>query len=566
MGLGTLSAALFVLASLATAGLAAAVLLGAAAGVSGGLAINSWQDYLELQAASQTNLSGDTALVSSGQATAALMTAVLDTVFAFLDTYQAARGVAKLAAPLARAGESGERAVPLSLQDATEAETRAAAGSLAEIEAKEATKLSEALRNGAGREITDEALRNEGYLLEVELVVDGERHVYRQAKDLSWCRFSVRICGFQFPGDIARLAEGARRGFEHPLETVALHDVVTSTAHNVASHLSPARIAAAKAQFPLLAKLTPGAIERVVGAAWARDAMTGTRRLVTNWPSAMRGQLMEEIAAARVRSLLANQPGREALGVGHLTGEPIFIEGSRIRDLDGAQLTDGIVAVQRGDRLEIVAVLESKAGPFAAGGLTESLGGLTRASTSEIVEAIRLLSEDGLREGVASARSGVMGKIYKIDPVLWRDILDTQGANLVEHRVRLSAMRQPLMDAIARLPEADIKLLRQTLRGGEGQVTRDMERLLKEGAQRTLVIDGKPVQTILPQRPSFLGAMPSNLPAKQVEDISEQLSKQYSYKPLPMDGDAVNTGDLYTITAQLKDTLGEEYARSASTP
>ena len=163
---------------------------------------------------------------------------------------------------------------------------------------------------------------------------------------------------------------------------VALREVVESTTHKMLRLLTATRVAEVSSRllgrFPVLGRLNPGAVERIVRAAHAMAEGGGLRR-AARWVSAARGQLLEEIAAARARHLLSTRAGREALGLGHITEEMIFIEGSRIRDASGAMLTDGVIVTRRGDQLEIVAVLESKAGEFAAGGLTQSLTGLRRA-------------------------------------------------------------------------------------------------------------------------------------------------------------------------------------------
>ena len=116
---------------------------------------------------------------------------------------------------------------------------------------------------------------------------------------------------------------------------------------------------------------------------WPRAADCGARWVGRELRA---GNCLEEIASARVRGLLSSQAGREALGLGHVADELVFIEGSRIRDATGTMLTDGVIGIRRGGELEIVAVLEAKAGHFAAGGLTESVAGLrrtTRATSSK---------------------------------------------------------------------------------------------------------------------------------------------------------------------------------------
>lgn len=112
LGLGTLAAAAFVVASLATAGTAtffaaAAVGIGAS-GLQAGM---SWEKYEDLAVAEDATVSDEHSLVASGQATAALIQAVLDTVFMFIDIYGvAARGASAAARAASReALEVGER-------------------------------------------------------------------------------------------------------------------------------------------------------------------------------------------------------------------------------------------------------------------------------------------------------------------------------------------------------------------------------------------------------------------------------------------------------------------------
>jgi hypothetical protein len=94
IGGGLLAGALFVVAEVASGGLATAALIGGVA-TSGGMAARSWEQWEDLSVAARASASPETALVSQGQADAALIAAVLDTVFAFLDGFQSVtRGLA----------------------------------------------------------------------------------------------------------------------------------------------------------------------------------------------------------------------------------------------------------------------------------------------------------------------------------------------------------------------------------------------------------------------------------------------------------------------------------------
>lgn len=87
MGVTALQLGLFAVAELATGGAATVFFLALAAGVGGIRAEQSWEKYQEKSAAANANLSDETRLLESGEADAALVTAVLDTATAFLDLY-----------------------------------------------------------------------------------------------------------------------------------------------------------------------------------------------------------------------------------------------------------------------------------------------------------------------------------------------------------------------------------------------------------------------------------------------------------------------------------------------
>jgi hypothetical protein len=127
LGLSSLAAAAFIVAELATAGSAtffAAAGIGVAA--SGAQATRSWSQYLDLAAAAGSNVTKETALVEKGQANAALIEAIINTVFAFIDVYAVAASAAKRLA-----AEEALRAARAAEETATEAALRDAAQSQA---------------------------------------------------------------------------------------------------------------------------------------------------------------------------------------------------------------------------------------------------------------------------------------------------------------------------------------------------------------------------------------------------------------------------------------------------
>jgi hypothetical protein len=79
-----------------------------------------------------------------------------------------------------------------------------------ELIAGERPLVESALREGTARQVTDPALRAEGYTAEVLIDVDGAEHIYRLAKDGTWCRFSKRLCNLDLGADVAREVKKAR--------------------------------------------------------------------------------------------------------------------------------------------------------------------------------------------------------------------------------------------------------------------------------------------------------------------------------------------------------------------
>jgi hypothetical protein len=378
------------------------------------------------------------------------------------------------------------------------------------------------------------------YIREVNLPPPGN-HRWKLRRDGIWCRFSNGgRC--LIPGQVPP----------------ALRELTEDITHQYAQLIPAARVAEVSAQltrsFPELERLSPGALERVVRAAYAL-AEGGGLRQANRWLPRARGQLLEEIASARIRGLISTRAGRETLGLGDITDELVFFEGSRIRDIEGALLTDGIIGIRRGEHLEIVAVVESKAGSFAAGGLTESLTSLKRASTSEIIEGLFALSSRSSR--------GLMAKIAQSDPALHQAITVCY-ANIEENAARLAQIRDRLMAHLERLPKDDLRQLKQLVTRGEGQISRDVERLM-EADDRTvrLLIDDAEVTGSLPRRPAFLGVAPSDV---AMDDITQQLQNQgFRFGMLDLGDSAQTRQQLDRMAEALVRELGPDLERAAAT-
>src|SRR5207249_3201160 len=114
--LSSLTAALFIVAEIATGGLATAALFGGVA-LGGAQALASWDNYETLSAAAGSAASPETQVVSAEQVKAARLEAILNTIFAIVDLGQIA-AAARSAAAAARVGKAAaERGAEAGLRD-----------------------------------------------------------------------------------------------------------------------------------------------------------------------------------------------------------------------------------------------------------------------------------------------------------------------------------------------------------------------------------------------------------------------------------------------------------------
>jgi hypothetical protein len=70
--------------------------------------------------------------------------------------------------------------------------------------------VKEALELGTARKVTDDALKAEGYVLEVAIESGGQRHLFRMNKHGRWCRFSSPICELDLGSEIAAAAKSPK--------------------------------------------------------------------------------------------------------------------------------------------------------------------------------------------------------------------------------------------------------------------------------------------------------------------------------------------------------------------
>jgi hypothetical protein len=160
LGLGTLAAASFVVAELATFGTAAFfVAVGVGVGAGGALAGRGWEQWGDLDTAAGAGASDDGQLVTQGQADAAFTTAVIDSAFAFLDLIPAARIARVGATPrhgLPAAARTGAESLPAGSLD------EAASGAPLSTRGADATAVPPGARQGAGAGMEQAGARTGG--------------------------------------------------------------------------------------------------------------------------------------------------------------------------------------------------------------------------------------------------------------------------------------------------------------------------------------------------------------------------------------------------------------------
>ncbi|GAB3146723.1 hypothetical protein GCM10027290_28930 [Micromonospora sonneratiae] len=230
----------------------------------------------------------------------------------------------------------------------------------------------------------------------------------------------------------------------------------------------------------------------------------------------LKGQLFEEVMHADVARRLASG-GADVLGVAETAGLEL-VHGHRITDLAGRQLTDGMIVRRLADgSMEIVTVLEAKAGRSAAQGLRTTSHGI-----GDPEEFARFMIEEN--------RSGVVRAL--------------RDAGLPGEAQQVAAGGRQLSEAAIEAVTAD-RRLRRAITQAElgGQVRRDVERLspsVGDGAEVAAHLDEVPAQILVdgvpttvrisPTRTRFVGAVPQDVP---MDAITGSLRREgFSFEPL----------------------------------
>jgi hypothetical protein len=233
----------------------------------------------------------------------------------------------------------------------------------------------------------------------------------------------------------------------------------------------------------------------------------------------LKGQLLEELIESRLVPWLSSREGSFALGMTVPAGKKLeFIPGHLIRDVEGRQITDGMLVFREGEDLVVAAVFEAKAGKHAARELSlkrASLSGLTDAERTEL----RANAKDVWREQRAEARAA--GKPFK------------KTLEQVEKEYALSELG--------------------------GQVRRDVERLAEgtTGPSRIRVGTQEFTVRMSPTRTKFFGVLPSDVRAATIEAQLKEIG--FSYEILGVD---IKASALKDIASSLQ-PLAEALARAA---
>jgi len=212
------------------------------------------------------------------------------------------------------------------------------------------------------------------------------------------------------------------------------------------------------------------------------DAAAVERVLAKKTVEHMKGQLLEELMASKVRKMLGEEAGRTALAGEKASAKLEFIEGHRITGAKGRQLTDGMIVIRDGDKVQVVTVLESKAGKAAARELRVS-----RQSRIELMGSEKAYNE---------ARAEAIEELRRQRPEL-------KGMSSNEIEAKYMAEVDDIFDE---LPRSEA-----------GQMRLDMERLTNE----KVLIDGQLVKVKAgPKSTQFVNALPSNVSGTAIENAA----------------------------------------------
>ena len=235
------------------------------------------------------------------------------------------------------------------------------------------------------------------------------------------------------------------------------------------------------------------------------------RRILEKGPNVdhLKGQLLEELVESRVVPWLRDRAGAYALGIATGGKRLEFIPGHLVRDVNGRQISDGLLVIRNQGVLEIAAVFEAKAGKRAARELSLASGSISSLTQEERAE-LRAAAKDFLREQRDEAKQA--GKTFT------KTIADVEKEIAVSER--------------------------------GGQVRRDIERLSEnaDGPAVTIIVgsESAPIR-FSPKRTKFFGIMPKDVnPALMEKELKDE---GFAFELIGVDIDA---SSLKSIAEKLK--------------
>jgi hypothetical protein len=331
LGVGTLAAALFVFSELASGGLASFLWAAAGTAVSAGQAAKGWKDYTDLAAANKASINPEEMLVSGEQVDDAMLSAILDTVFAAVDAFQGVKGALKVARGGKAVLEGGKAGVKTGgaalLRNLRAAENPAAtlAKAVQEVGLEEARKLS-----GLG---FDDLAKIAGESTDL-----GKRFAMLAEKGAGAMSDATKALVAQLP-DVAKLSpEEGKKVLAAGLEQYGFKGVLQKTGGWAALKSAPAMAAkdgpaaALEAWRASLVKELGQFMEEESGK-MSKAVRTGTKEASSDLDVQLLGGTAADLQQ-RAEGWLAGRLGTDVKGAKKLLDAEIFIDPTRAHLID----------------------------------------------------------------------------------------------------------------------------------------------------------------------------------------------------------------------------------------
>lgn len=262
-------------------------------------------------------------------------------------------------------------------------------------------------------------------------------------------------------------------------------------------------------------------------------------------PDHIKGQLLEELMGAKLENMIASgDKGLEALAGGRPIDKLEYIGGHRVKDAANQQFTDGMLIIRDGDKVEVVAVIESKAGKSASAGLAGERTSLrpdgTYKSLQELGAGRKVEQLTDAELALAEARRHAIQEVKDTNPGKFKGMSIEAIDEAAEHQAAIA------------------KVMDKMVKTEAGQAVKDIERLVSVGFK----IDDAPVTLAKGGRGStkVVGVLPDDVPGKALE---AKIGAGTDKKP----GQGVNfTTEKVGIDSKQLNTLGSEIAVRATAP